>query len=452
MPHDSADRWERGDLIRRVLQALDVAARTVRAATAGELSSQFRSDRRADGCPADSPDLVLPKVVAEAAMLLRCVAPTSALDERIHFGVDQVAQLLLPHARGANLLAALCLEPGLALDHALTHIQLRDLGYPDEQADRLLAECLRAAAVVGPERLPHRDLEQRWLSRIWSGAGSDAAADAQLLARSCLGRPLDALGSATQDLYAFTHVVLYASDMGQQTTYLPRPIGEITADADAALAAGIDADNLDLTAELLWTWPMLGATWSPAAAFSFGVLAAAQDAHGFLPGPGYLSVRHRNLPTDQQEDYLLRTSYHATLVMGLLCAVALRPGREPPVALAQPDRPGGAADSVYPLLRNRQAEPRWQKAFRQLDLGRRETLAPLVLSTALRRARLSNDLGWVRESLQIALLHGLVDGPTPRQAVSLLRRGTLLGQQSAGGSAPGRTADARRTVSSTRAC
>ena len=124
---------------------------------------------------------------------------------------------------------------------------------------------------------------------------------------------------------------------------------------------------------------------------------------------------------------------------------------ELPVALAQPDRPGGAADSVYPLLRNRQAEPRWQKAFRQLDLGRRETLAPLVLSTALRRARLSNDLGWVRESLQIALLHGLVDGPTPRQAVSLLRRGTLLGQQSAGGR-PGRTADARRTISSTRAC
>ena len=63
-----------------------------------------------------------------------------------------------------------------------------------------------------------------------------------------LGRPMDALGSARLDIYAFTHAVMYASDLGERRIALPRPSPAIAADAEAALAYSLDSNDFDLTA------------------------------------------------------------------------------------------------------------------------------------------------------------------------------------------------------------
>src|SRR5687768_1656490 len=113
----------------------------------------------------------------------------------------------------------------------------------------------------------------------------------------------------------------------------PRSLEDIARDAEAALAAAFDADNLDLAAELIWTWPMLRLQWSPVATFGFGILAAAQDLHGFLPGPGYSAGDYERLPSDLRDEYVLRTSYHTTLVMGFVCGAALRAALAPPTLI-----------------------------------------------------------------------------------------------------------------------
>src|SRR5687768_6934828 len=106
-----AARWDQSELIRRVLGALEVASGAVRVLVEGDGGTQH---------PRPAPDAAshLPqKVVAETAMLLLCVEPVQHLDERLRERVETLAQRLVPQARSHDVLAAICLEPGLASDH-----------------------------------------------------------------------------------------------------------------------------------------------------------------------------------------------------------------------------------------------------------------------------------------------------------------------------------------------
>jgi hypothetical protein len=217
-------------------------------------------------------------------MLMRCAAVLRAEDAAVGMAIDTLARLLVPHARGPSVLVQLCREPGRAIEHAAAHVYLSDAGHRDEAFEGFLREALEGERIGGPERLPNHALECHWLEQIRSGEVENAPVDAALLADTCIASQLDVLGSSTLDLYAFTHVVLYATDMGRRAVRWPRPVDEIVAGAQAALAAALDADNFDLAAELLWTWPMLRLPWGPAASFAF------QDA-GVGPGRAWLSAR-----------------------------------------------------------------------------------------------------------------------------------------------------------------
>ena len=416
------DSATRRDLVHTVLQALDVASRTVRAALAQttQESVAIASGRDSAESRPEARPLVLDKVLGEAALLLRA-ASRLTFDARIKSAVADLAAVMAPHVQGPRLHSALTLEPGLDIDHAFAHILLSDLGHADPVADVLLDACL-ASGVEGPERMPHRELERAWLLGVRAGMAHESL-DLAMLSRSCLARPVDALGSATEDLYAFTHVLLYVTDLGRRPTRTPRPIEEITADAEAGLAASLDADNFDLSAELLWTWPMLRLPWSPAACFAFDVLASAERMYGFLPGPGFSPGHHDGLAPGKAEAYALRTSYHATIAWGVLCSTML----------LSPPRPGvetmpstGAAAALEPWMLSHPAKRAWRERLRLLRPRQRDALAPMLLTIALRRARDANDLAAVRAVLTQALELGLVDAPAPRQAVGLLRRATLL--------------------------
>jgi hypothetical protein len=405
----------RADLLRRVHQALRLVGRAL------DSAAMQACEPVAAGEVAGVRPLQLDKVVAEAAMLMHCASFLGDEDPPLAATIDALARRAAGHARSDAVLVRLCREPFRALEHAAAHVHLGAIGHHDEHFDRFLQEVLDGDTVGGPERLPNHVLECHWLDQLRSGEAGHGVHPG-LLGRTCVSWPLDLLSSSTADLYAFTHVVLYASDMGRRAAPWPRPPDEIAAEADAALAVALDADNHDLAAELLWTRPMLGVPWSAAACFGFEVLAAVQDEHGFLPGPQF------GLQASDDEDWVLRTSYHATLVMGMLCAASLRGGREPPLTF---DDAAAGADVVDALLTSMPPctrSPRWLDALARLDAPRRLPLAPFVLAVTFRRAVAVHDLPCVRATLEAALEGSLADGPAVRQALGLLRRAVSLAE------------------------
>ncbi|HEY1394784.1 DUF6895 family protein [Roseateles sp.] len=431
----------RDDLLGRVHLAVRLARRTLKAAVAAEEEGLARSGPEASPRPAA---LVLGKVVGEAAMLLRTTAPLRGEDETLDVEARLLAVQLVAQARGARVRERLCNDAGRALEHASAHLFLGDAGYPDEAFDRLLADILDGEDACGPERLPNHQLECAWLDQIRRGRVEVEPIDEELLVATCIGWPLDVLGCSTLDLYMFTHVVMYASDMGRRTVPLPRPAEDILAEAEAGLAAALDADNFDLAAELLWTWPMLHQRWSAAAVFAFELLTQVQDEHAFLPGPDYARWAERAGGGLSHEDVVLRTSYHATLVMGMLCAVALQTDVEPHLEAprgAPREAPRGTrlaarfagmqpvpSDDLLDRLPAKPFVPRWQRDFASLDERERASLTSLCFSVWFRRAASANDIPRLREALAATLEHDDCDGPSAHQALRRLQRITAIGR------------------------
>jgi uncharacterized protein DUF6895 len=421
----STARWPRDDLARRVVDSLEMAKRAVRTLVCLSTASS-----------APSEGLLSAKIVAETAMLLLCVAPVRQVDDRIPGLLEEIASLLIPHARSHHVLASICMEPGSALEHAVGHVLLSRLGYPDATVDRLLAQALAMGADFGPERVHHRRLERNWLARMWPVGQAPSSHNpsrkaSRLLAESMLGRPLDVLGSSRLDFYAFTHAVMYVSDLGTRHVALPRRSSDIAGDAVAALAFSLDGDDFDLTAELLSIWPMLRLAWSPCASFGFRVLADMQDELGFLPGSGFDRSRHDSLLGAQRMRYTLATSYHTIYVMGFLSAAALLPDRAPASSVPPSRHLSGGGAALLSLFDDKGLERRWRGQVKALSERQQHAVGPLLLAMLLRRAKAKGDLSLIRESLAIALRHDLVDGSAATQAVALLRRSEVLAELAA---------------------
>src|SRR6185369_8615634 len=136
------------------------------------------------------------KVVAEAAMLMRCAAPLRHTDAALAEAIDTLAQRVASHARGEAVVARLCRDPVNAIEQAAAHVYLSELGQRDECFDRLLQEILDGEPILGAERLPNHLLEHAWLAQIRDGTVASVPADGALLARSCVAWPLDALASS----------------------------------------------------------------------------------------------------------------------------------------------------------------------------------------------------------------------------------------------------------------
>jgi hypothetical protein len=401
LPANGQAGWNRADLVRRVVRQLKFA----RDATKTVLQEPRLAEM---GLPRE-------KFVAETALLLYCVAPIAVMDRRIASSIEEIALDILPLARSDEIRAAICLDPGQALDYAFAHILLGVIGYRDAAMDALLAESLKVEAA--PERLPHRLLEQAWLSGLCGRGSSVMQGSVMPWGGTMLARPVDALRATRFDHYGFTHAVMYASDFGAAP---PELVSIATADASAvaALAFALKAIDHDLAAEVLLTWPMLRLPWPPAAAFAFDWLTRAEEQRGFLTGISFDSARHDLLSGHEQHCYEIVSCYHTVYVMAFLCAAILRYDRPPP----QPDFP---ADSGWFCTGGQSCDPARQLA-ELLDRGQREAMGPILLTIALREAVENCQLPSLCAALEIALDFGLTDVLAARQAAALLRRLALL--------------------------
>ncbi len=423
-PARTASAWDPADLRRRLGSALEIAERAV--AVLGN-----------EGYGGDDRDALRPeKVLAETALLLVASWPVARPDpagQGLRERHDRLADALLPFGRNERVAALITLEPTVSLDHAFLHLALGRIDRPDAAFDRLLEAAQAAEAARSRERLPHRRLEQAWMRRMGGlpqDEGDTAEADRTDVAISILGRPLDALAATTDDAYAFTHALMYATDLGMRAAPLPRDPLDIAADAEVAIGACLDDQDYDLGGELLLTWPLLRRPWSPTAAFAFACLAAIEDEAGFLPGLSISPAAYAALEGTERTRYAVAMSYHTAYVMGLLCAMALRPGQSPPTTVPQSRRRRGASEALARAavdVRPADRSPLWETRFAGLGLGQRDRLAPLQLAILLRRAVSARDLGSVQGLLRAAADHDLLDAPAPRQALGLLRRASMLG-------------------------
>jgi hypothetical protein len=405
-------KWDQKDLARRLCHALDIAQQAV---------ERFGSKSYVD--PVEPSNSLRPeKLISETAVLLLAASAADHHDE-VSERLRRVAQLLIPPARSEQVLLGVCLEPALAWDYAQAHVCLRRLGYEDPGFDALLRQSIGSQAHAGRERPPHRVLEQEWMREIWNNAGpAPRRRPSPAALNSVLKQPMDLLNGSRDDVYALTHALMYITDFNIRPGRLPRRRTAILAEAEAALARCLDDQDYDLGAEVLLAWPLTGKSWSPAAAFGFHVLAHVEDQAGFLPAPNTRLQRLNELQGDDRTNYLLATAYHTAFVMGLLCAVALQPGRTPPAEVPTSGAGRGNANQILQLLGADSPSPHWRDQLNQLPEPQRDALAGLLLNIALRRKIKQREFDAVHKLLQLGYALGLADTPAASQAAEILER------------------------------
>jgi hypothetical protein len=222
------------------------------------------------------------------------------------------------------------------------------------------------------------------------------------------------------DVYAFTHLVFYGTDFGYLAQGLGRRKSDVLAMAEALVARYLDAEDYDLTGEILLAWPLTAARWSPVAAFTFGVLARVEDEVGLLPCGNVDANRLQQLTGEARTKYALGMAYHTAYVMGFLCAAALRPGRTPPTSISGRAFEPAVLDRLNRDLDDSQGH--WQADFASLSRGEQLVLTPLVLAIALVQRCRKRDYDAALELLRIADEHRLGKALVCRQASQLLAR------------------------------
>jgi hypothetical protein len=399
------------------LATTDDLARRVRSALSRAADAIALLDAPCAGLDLDALEAPPDKVLAETAIFLRSVAaipPGVAADlaPRAH----TLLRALIPIARSPRIALFVALQPALARDFAVAHTMLGASGYPDPTFARHLATATLAPAATGRERLPHRELEQHWLAAL----ETERAFPLALLDRTALVQGVDLLTGSRDDVYAFTHALLYGGDFGLRRPWRPVGAQSMLALARSALAGALDDDDFDLAGELLLAWPLLDAPWDPCAAFGYSLLARVEDKVGLLPSLALSGAAYAAQPAETRQAYFTALSYHTAYVMGLLCAVLLtrdaRPGL-PPAAASDP-----FAERLLRQLAADERQPQWLHELRRIPAEQRGHYTELLLDIAVRRAVRRLDPARVRDLLQAAVSHNAPLSPLCAQAAGLLRR------------------------------
>lgn len=447
-------------LVTAVIAAMESTITTIGVLEDGEVGARTSASTSARARPgADvhrvgrvaepgGPPLVAGKVLGEAALLLRSSHHLTTIP-LVARAWDRLAAATVAAHDPTGLVATLCMDPGAAWDRAFTHLHLRALGLVGTELDPLLTSALSDPGAQGQDMLASMRLERRWLTELWDTSPPVArtpclppprrSAPSRAswvpwpeLSASPLGRGVDVLGVSTTDLYLLTHAAMYASDVGQR-----RVRAAITAaDADAALAIALDDDNLDLACEVLWLWPMLGLPVTPTAAFGMALVEAARSRHGLVPGPDHDPIARARLSAPDQRRHDVRTSSHATLVHGMLCAALLRHPVDAAWGSAWSrsdpslgDR-GGSGHSASERVEAGRLR-RWEVAHDQVDGHTRSGLAGLELTVAVRRAAAGRDLAAMHDVVERAVQARHCDLPAVAQAVGVLQRATMVARNKA---------------------
>ena len=258
------------------------------------------------------------KAGGELAMLLR-LAKRALPNEEDSKEILSLAGRVAPLARAPHVYRSLLLRPSRAPMQSLAHFCLAELGVPDEKIDRIARLALQSSVSAANERVPYRILDAAWTRHLAFG---DAELDHPAIYLSPLGAGVDLLEASTNDAYAFTHALPYATDFGRVS--LPERIDrtDLLGVAEAIAVKALDEDDLDLLSEVLMAPAILRLGWTPTLSFAWDVLERVWKEYGFVPGPG-LPPAPDNETRTQAVRRVLGTVYHTTFAAGLCCATLI---------------------------------------------------------------------------------------------------------------------------------
>jgi hypothetical protein len=405
------DKWESADLIRRLCHALDYAKQTIEYLALEGFTN-----------PDDSNNNIRPeKIIGETAFLMLAASTAGAYIE-VSSRIKELACILIPYARNKKTLLNICLQPALVMDFAQAHICLSKIGYPDTEFDLLISKSVGSHAHYGHERIPHRMLEQEWIKKIGNFHSKYSNSVTKTISFTALANPIDLLNGTRDDIYAFTHALMYVSNFNISPWKLPRTRKELTGEAEAMLAKCLDEQDYDLCGEVLLSWPLTGKSWSATSNFAFHVLAHVEDKVGFLPSPSTRIETLQKLEDDNRKKYLYGTSYHTVYVMGLLSSVTLHQGKNPSKRILRNNPVSGSANKIMSYLNQGDYSPHWMELYNQLNESEKDSVAGFLLNVALIRDVRKKAFGRVYELLKIGYEFGLTDTAIARQTAELLER------------------------------
>jgi hypothetical protein len=398
----------RQGLLQRLVLALRIAKRTV----------QYLGADGFNGATLPEGNFAAEKPLAEAAMLLY-VASRERSDPAVQARFEGLVRDLIPYARSKRMGWDTLRYPSVCLQLATPHILLERIGSKDRAFDDLLARSVAACASRGHEVLPYREVELIWLRSLWRNEipGCELEETAR---KTALGNPIDLLNGTREDAYAHTHAIMYYTDFGNWPRPLPRATEEFLSESAAVLARALIVEDYDLAAEALMAWPLTSSVWSPAAAFGFRVLASLEDKTGFLPSGPTPSKRLPELAGEEKTRLALASSYHTAFVMGMLCALSLRPGMASPFEMAGPAFPTTVIESLQSSITKTDAH--WEQIFQSLSPNEQAVLAPFLLDVAMIQRSRRNDFAQMLKMLETAMQHGMADTTLCAQSAELLSR------------------------------
>jgi hypothetical protein len=237
---------------------------------------------------------------------------------------------------------------------------------------------------------------------------------------------MDLLHGTKDDMYAFTHALMYAADFNTSSWKLPREREEIINEAEAMLARCLDEQDYDLAGEILLTWPLTGKSWSPASIFALRVLTSVEDKVGFLPSPATNMETLQKLEGNDKKKYLCATTYHTAYVMGLLCAVSLQNERMPSNHIPTHFLEAGSANKILHFLDQDAHDRHWLDEFKKLTNPEQDSLAGFLLNIALARNIQNKQYATAYELIRTGYGLGIANTPMASQAAELLQRLAIL--------------------------
>ena len=395
-------------LLKRLGLALRIAERTI----------QFLGADGFNGADLPEGNFAAEKPLAETAMLLY-VASRERSDPTVQEAFDTLVQELLPYARSRQMRWDVLRYPSVCLQLATPHILLGIYGRQDAHFDDLLVRTEAASASRGHEVVPYRELEIIWLRSLWRNENPGRELE-ETARKTAMGNPIDLLNGTRDDAYAHTHAVMYYTDFGNWQKPLPRPTEAFLGESGAVLARALIIEDYDLAAEALMAWPLTSSVWSSAAAFGFRVVASLEDKVGFLPAGPLASKRLLELAGEDKTKYALASSYHTAYVMGMLCALSLKPGMASPFEIVGPPFSVTLIEGLQALIRKTGAH--WEQVFQSLSPIEQAALGPFLLDVAMVQSSRMGKFAQMVSLLETAIQHGMADTTLCAQSAELLSK------------------------------
>lgn len=218
--------------------------------------------------------------------------------------------------RGTPALMRILWTPGRAATYGMGHGLLNRAGIPCPPLDDIVRTAASHPLASSRETSPYEALEAGWSLGLSGGAQGPPPAGL------ATDRPVHPLFMAEDDAYAYTHTILYATDLGRRP--LPAHLAADAADVcDAGASWSLARADFDLFGEFAISTLFAGTGPTPALRLGLNAWAISWDDLGCVPDRALAGLK----PESRSRADVFFAIYHANLVAGLLAASLLaRPG------------------------------------------------------------------------------------------------------------------------------